>query len=87
MESNFDRNIFKLINEVVAWKKLSSFGVVIPSYADDFATIHRENLRVLREFVMLVVRDFNAIIEYMDDMERKLFKQHLEQIEKVIHPG
>ena len=87
LESNFDRNIFKLIHEVVAWKKLSSFGVVIPGYADDFTTLHRENLRVLREFVMLVVRDFNSIIEYMDDMEKKLFKQHLEAIEKVIWPG
>jgi len=36
---------------------------------------------------MLVVRDFNNIIDYMNDLERKLFKQHLEQVDKDINPG
>ena len=66
------------MNEVVSWKKLLTIGVVILNYADDFTLVHRENLRVLREQVMLVVRDFNNIIDYMNELERKLFKQHLE---------
>ena len=76
----------KLLIEVVAWKKLAHFGIAIPQYADDFATIQRENLRILREYVMLVVRDYNAIIDSMDESEKKLFKQHLELTEKVKNP-
>jgi len=64
----------RLIKECVAWKKLSNLGVVIPNYADDLVLIHKENLRVLREYVMLVVRDYNQIIETMDETEKKLFK-------------
>ena len=87
LESHFDKQLIKLLIESVAWKKLSSFGIVIPQYADDFAMLQRESLRVLREYVMLVVRDYNAIIDSMDDTEKKLFKQHLEMTEKVINTG
>lgn len=87
LESHFDKQLIKLLIEAVAWKKLASFGIVIPQYADDFAMVQRENLRVLREYVMLVVRDYNAIIDSMDDNEKKLFKQHLEMTEKVINTG
>lgn len=59
MESNFDRQLFNLMKEVATWKKLANFGAVVPSYADDISTIHREPLRVLREYVMLAVRDYN----------------------------
>lgn len=36
---------------------------------------------------MLVVRDYNMIIDSMDDTEKKLFKKHLEEINMVINPG
>lgn len=75
------------MHEVVAWKKLINFGIVVPSYADEFTTLHRENLRILKEYVMLVVRDQNKIIDYMDPMEKSLFKDHYNQTEKVIQPG
>lgn len=87
LESNFDRQLLRLIKECVSWKKLANLGVVIPNYADDLVSVHKENLRVLREYVMLVVRDYNQIIESMDDTEKKLFKQHLELTERVIYPG
>jgi dynein heavy chain len=45
------------MHEVVAWKKLVPFGIVIPGYAEEFSTTQRENLRILKEYVMLVVRD------------------------------
>jgi len=66
------------MHEVVAWKKLIPFGIVVPNYADDFTTVNRENLRVLKELVMLVVRDHNKIIDYMDESEKKLFRGHLD---------
>jgi dynein heavy chain len=55
-----------MIIEVQAWKKLIPFGVTIPNIYDDFVSNNKENLRVLREYVMLVVRDYNAIIDFMD---------------------
>jgi dynein heavy chain len=66
LASNFDRGLYKLIIEVQAWKKLIPFGVTILNTFDDFVTNNKENLRVLREYVMLVVRDYNAIIDFMD---------------------
>jgi len=59
LESNFDRQLLRLIRECVAWKKLVNLGVVLPNYADDLMLVQKENLRVLREYVMLVVRDYN----------------------------
>ena len=50
----------------------------MPNYADDFAMVHKENLRVLKELVMLVVRDHNKIIDFMDENEKKLFKGHID---------
>lgn len=87
IESNFDRPLERLMHEVVAWKKLIPFGIVVPNYADDFTTVNRENLRVLKELVMLVVRDHNKIIDYMDESEKKLFRGHLDQMDRQIHPG
>jgi dynein heavy chain len=87
LESNFDRSLLKIMKEVGAWKKLVPSGVVIMSYADDLYTNQREINRVLREYVMLVVRDYNMIIDSMDETEKKLFKEHLTTTEKVIAPG
>lgn len=47
----------KLIIEATAWKKLQPLGAVVMPYADDFVPTNKESLRVLREYVMLIVRD------------------------------
>jgi dynein heavy chain len=87
IECNFDRHLEKLMHETAAWKKLASFGAVVPNYADEFTTVHRENLRVLKEYVMLVVRDQNRIKDYMDSLEQKLFKGHMDLVDQQIRPG
>ena len=48
---------------------------------------NREGLRVLREYAMVVVRDYNQIIDFMDNTERNLFAEHLQATDKVIQPG
>ncbi|MFO0131732.1 MAG: hypothetical protein ACK52J_04395 [bacterium] len=48
-----------MMKEVTTWKKLANFGAVVPGYCDDITTMHKEPLRVLREYVMLAVRDYN----------------------------
>jgi hypothetical protein len=56
IECNFDRKLLKLINEVSAWKVLIPFNIRIPNEPDEFVMNNKENLRVLREFAMIVVR-------------------------------
>ena len=36
---------------------------------------------------MTVVRDYNAVLELMDDFERKLFDDHLKKINESINRG
>ena len=44
-------------------------------------------MRVLREYAMVVVREYNQIIDFMDENERNLFAEHLQATDKVIQPG
>lgn len=86
LNSNFDKNLDKLITEVVAWKKLTHMGVVIPNVYDEFITNQRELLRVLKEYVMLVVRDQNRIIKFMNELENYFyFDQKERQVAKAAH--
>lgn len=87
IECNFDRKLLKLLNEVSAWKVLIPFNIRIPNEADEFAMNNKENLRVLREYAMVVVREYNQIIDFMDENERNLFAEHLQATDKIIQPG
>lgn len=71
----------KLIIEATAWKKLQPLGAVVMPYADDFVPANKESLRVLREYVMLIVRDQNQIKDYMTELEQKLFKGHMQAVD------
>lgn len=42
---------------------------------------------MLRENVMLIVRDYNNIIVLIDDRERKLFDEHITYLNKMYDPG
>lgn len=66
---------------------LIPFNIRIPNEADEFVMNNRENLRVLREYAMIVVREYNQIIDFMDDNERNLFAEHLQATDKIIQPG
>jgi dynein heavy chain len=49
--------------------------------------LQQEDLRVVRENVMLVVRDYNTIIDALSTEERRLFMEHLRRVDRKIHPG
>lgn len=76
-----------MINEVSTWKVLIPFNIRIPNEPDEFVMTNREALRVLRELSMVVVREYNQIIDFMDDNERKLFAEHLQAANRIIQPG
>jgi dynein heavy chain len=85
LESNFDLTILRLITEVLNWEKFGG-EPPIPYVAHDI-TNNREKLRILREYVMLVVRDYNIIISSLEANERKLFQEHIRRLDKRINGG
>ena len=71
------------MNEMRYWERIR---FEIPHYAVDIYRSN-ENLRVLRESVMLIVRDYNRIIVSLQPRERALFKDQIMALDKNVHPG
>ncbi len=47
----------------------------------------REQLRILRENVILVMRDYNHIISNLQPRERALFRERIRSLDKKLQPG
>jgi len=62
------------------------YAFMIPGVAQDLAA-RREDYRIMRENVMLVVRDYNMIIEELDPSERRLFKGSIDLLNKRLTSG
>ena len=77
------RSLLKLFQEITYWESLM---FEIPHYAADVYS-KREELRILRENVLLVIRDYNRIIEILEPEERILFKERIRFLDKKILPG
>jgi len=86
IESNFDHGLMKLISEVKCWEKLQSFGILIPSEIHDIAA-NREDFRIIKENVLLVVQDHNTIMECLNDFEKSLFTYHIQNLKKKLEAG
>mmetsp|Transcript_14483 Transcript_14483/g.50911 ORF Transcript_14483/g.50911 Transcript_14483/m.50911 type:complete len:4419 (-) Transcript_14483:356-13612(-) len=86
LESNFDKELLKMFQEVYYWEKIQGSGIVVPYAAHDLAS-QRDQLRVLREHVLRVVREYNQIVTALLPEERKLFNHHLKNLDKKIGPG
>ena len=80
---NFDKYLQGLYAEVKYWGKLqySEISIISP-----IMKIYKErnDKRILRENVMLAVRDYNLIMQRLRDDERKLFAQHLSELDQKI---
>jgi dynein heavy chain len=86
LESNFDRNLLRMFQEVYYWEKIQGSGIVVPYAAHELAS-NRDQLRVLREHVLRVVREYNIIIAALHADERRLFHQHIRNLDRKISPG
>lgn len=84
--SNFDKHLLSVFAEVRYWEKFHGDYGSIPYVANEMYSKEGE-LRILRESVMLVVRDYNTIIESLSVEERKLFAEHLHMVNRKITPG
>jgi dynein heavy chain len=47
----------------------------------------REELRSLREHVMLVVRDYARVVDMLSPEERNLFRERIRFLDKKVQPG
>jgi dynein heavy chain len=73
LESNFDSELHKVISEGTYWQKIMALGIISLSYNVNKLLQKKESLRVLRENVMLIVRDYNNIKMTINEDETKLF--------------
>jgi dynein heavy chain, axonemal len=85
LENNFDRSLLKLFSEVRLWDTFE--GMPIPYVAHDLANNQNERLRQLRNHVMIVVRGYNDVIDALDTRERRLFSDHVRQMDRRVAQG
>ncbi|CBY36333.1 unnamed protein product [Oikopleura dioica] len=83
LDMNFDPYLLKLFSEIQFWEILM---FEIPHYAADVYQ-RRDELRSLRENVLLVVRDYNRIIQDLDEDEIGLFRERIKVLDKKVQPG
>ena len=85
LENNFDHNLLRLFNEVRLWDTFE--GMPIPYVAHDLANNQNERLRQLREHVMIIVRGYNGVVDILDVREKRLFSDHVRQMDRRIAQG
>ncbi|XP_029784654.1 dynein heavy chain 2, axonemal [Suricata suricatta] len=83
LEVNFDKSLLILFVEIDYWERLL---FETPHYVAHVAE-RAEDLRILRENLLLVARDYNRIIAMLSPEEQALFKERIRFLDKKIHPG
>ncbi|XP_047429543.1 dynein axonemal heavy chain 2 [Mugil cephalus] len=83
LEINFDNNLLNLFLEIHFWDRLK---FEIPQCVSDIYQ-DREDLRGLRERVLLLIRDYNRIIDVLSEDELGLFRERITFIDRKIQPG
>nr|CAH8839495.1 unnamed protein product [Trichobilharzia regenti] len=83
LEPNFSGIALKLLNELHHWIRL---GFELPPNAAD-AYRRRTELRYLLDLILVVVRDYNRIINSLNEDERALFRERIKILDKKMAPG
>ncbi|XP_048221841.1 dynein axonemal heavy chain 2 isoform X1 [Perognathus longimembris pacificus] len=83
LDVNFDKTLLCLFREIDYWERLL---FETPHYVVNVAE-RAEDLRILRENLLLVARDYNRIIAMLSPDEQALFKERIRFLDKKIHPG
>uniref|UniRef100_F1ST22 Dynein axonemal heavy chain 2 n=1 Tax=Sus scrofa TaxID=9823 RepID=F1ST22_PIG len=83
LDVNFDKSLLILFVEIDYWERLL---FETPHYVVNVAE-RSEDLRILRENLLLVARDYNRIIAMLSPDEQALFKERIRFLDKKIHPG
>lgn len=83
LERSFDSHLLDVLEEIRVFQDLE---LEIPYSAADLST-RRDHYRILREEVLLLVRDYNRILTSLDGDERKLFANRIQYLDGRIYPG
>lgn len=86
LKSNFDVKLLQVLLEMQGWQKISTMGLNFPLSLSKLLA-RKEPLRVLRESVMLIVRDYNNIIDMVNKREANLFSEHLDMLDGAVNAG
>lgn len=73
LDIKFHRDLLRVFSEILYWQKQKCD---IPFHIQEIYS-KKEDLRVLRENVLLVVRDYNDILETLTSEEHLLFKERV----------
>lgn len=87
LESNFDKTLLKTLSEGTYWTKIQTLGMVTVNQTITKLLAQKEALRTMRENVMIIVREYNKIIDSVNPEQRKLFREHLRDLDGVIESG
>ncbi|XP_040308873.1 dynein axonemal heavy chain 2 [Herpailurus yagouaroundi] len=83
LDVNFDKSLLILFVEIDYWERLL---FETPHYVVNVVE-RAEDLRILRENLLLVARDYNRIIAVLSPDEQALFKERIRFLDKKIRPG
>ncbi|KAJ3335866.1 Dynein heavy chain 2, axonemal [Gonapodya sp. JEL0774] len=83
LDMKFDWELLRLMGEVTVWQKLKHDA---PFHVQELLA-KKEELRVLREHVLLVVRDYNSIVNSLSQEEHHLFKERMRFLDRKVNPG
>ncbi|CAG5134523.1 unnamed protein product, partial [Candidula unifasciata] len=83
LDLNFNRQLVKMFQELYYWERLL---FEVPHFAVEIYA-KKDDLRILRENMLLVVREYNRIIAALSIEERGLFKERIKFLDKRLHPG
>jgi dynein heavy chain len=83
LKMNFDSSLLRLYREVESWESLH-FNI---PFAAMELTKNRDVICVLRESVLAVVREYNDILNSMDDVEMKIFAEKVRTVDRKILNG
>ncbi|KAJ3056563.1 Dynein heavy chain 2, axonemal [Rhizophlyctis rosea] len=83
LEMKFDKDLLRLFAEITYFQKLKQD---IPFHVQE-SYAKKEELRNLRENVLLVIRDYNTILEVLSPEEVYLFRERIRFLDRKINPG
>ncbi|KAI8904300.1 dynein heavy chain and region D6 of dynein motor-domain-containing protein [Gorgonomyces haynaldii] len=83
LEMKFDKELFRIFAEIHSFSKLKCDA---PFHIQEVYG-KKEELRTLRENVLLVVRDYNNIIQTLSAQEVWLFRERIKFLDRKINPG
>jgi dynein heavy chain len=83
LKMEFDRDLYRVFGEISCFQKLKCDS---PFHIQDLY-LRKEELRVLRENVLLVVRDYNCIIQTLQSNDIQLFREKIKFLDRKLKPG